>query len=72
MSLDTNGDGKVSRSEIPNTLRSLSQADRNKDGYITRAEATAYVNKFMNNRNNRRGPQGGNSGTGQRRPSFDQ
>lgn len=76
MSLDTNGDGKVSRAEIPTTLKSLSQADTDKDGYISRTEATTYVNNFMNSRRNRRGsspaPQRGGGGTGQQRPTFDQ
>lgn len=67
MSLDRDGDGKVSRSEIPRSLSGLLQADANKDGYITRAEATSYINTYMNNR---RGPQGGGS-SGQSRPAFD-
>lgn len=72
MSLDKNADGRLTEEEIPTRLRGLMQADSNKDGVVTRVEATAYVNKLRNSRNSSRRPSSSTGSTGQRRPAFDE
>ena len=72
MSLDKNGDGRLTEEEVPSRLRGLMQADANKDGAVTRVEATTYVNKLRNSRNSQRRGPASSSGSSQRRPAFDE
>ena len=54
MSFDKNGDGKLSKDELPDRLKPLmDRADANKDGFLDRAEVTVYAQ-----RQERRGPGG--------------
>lgn len=72
MSLDKNGDGRLTQEEIPTRLRGLMQADKDKDGMITRGEATAYVNQLRSRRSGGRVGAPSAPGLGQRRPAFDE
>jgi hypothetical protein len=70
MEHDTDGDGRVSREELPGRMnRIFDRIDANGDGYLDRAE----VEKFFANRAAGRragGQEGGGQGAG-RQPSFD-
>ena len=68
MAFDKDGDGKVSRAELPQRLQNLmATADANKDGFLDKAELT----KLAESRAGGRGGPGGPGGPGRpRRPGW--
>ena len=61
MSRDENGDGKVSKDEMPERMqRILERADSNNDGAIDQAEAESFAER-MRQRDGRRGKRPGNA-----------
>ena len=46
MSLDVDKNGRISHEEIPDRLADLMRADANRDGYVTRPEATDFVEQL--------------------------
>jgi len=70
MAFDANGDGKLSKSELPERFQGIfDRADENKDGFITPDEIRkAVAAQFASQDSARRGgPQGGGRGEGPRR-----
>jgi hypothetical protein len=66
MEADANGDGKVSKDELPERMqRLMERMDTNKDGFITRDEAEKASASFGNRGGQGRG-QGQSRGQGQR------
>ena len=67
MSNDKNGDGKVTKEELPEAMRRiLDRADTNKDGAIDKAEAQAMTERIRSGRGGRPGGSGRDRGRGQR------
>ena len=63
MTFDKNGDGKLSKDELPERLKPLmDRADANKDGFLDKAELTAVAQR-QNRRNPGAGPGGDDDGT---------
>jgi acetyl esterase/lipase len=55
---DTDGDGKVSRAELPAQLRAnFARVDTNQDAYISLAEHLAFINRNANSRARNRVPE---------------
>ena len=72
MSNDKNGDGKVTKDELPEFMqRILDRADTNHDGAIDKAEAQKMAERFGGSRSggSRRGQGARPEGTRPRRPN---
>jgi len=68
MSFGKNGDGKISKSELPERMsRNIDRADSNGDGVLEKSEIEAMARRFGGGR----GP-GGDRGGRPRRPSRSQ
>lgn len=69
MAYDKNGDGKLAASELPERLQAMIQrADADKDGFVSRAEMEAFLNRQAQSQG--QGP-GGPDGNGRRRPAAE-
>jgi len=57
MAFDKNSDGKLAKDELPERMQNImDRADANKDGFLDKAELTAYATQQLRNAPGREGP----------------
>ena len=72
MANDQNGDGKVTRDELPERMqRIIERVDTDKDGAISQAEANAMSSRFGGSRQGGRGNEGGGRPERPNRPEIE-